>query len=271
MRELDGNLTWNDEDIDMTSYTDEDAWKDSDNANYLDDAPVSDSPDMTADPDTDEQEADTQDIFSARRATKLLLAKYPDAFSYDPKSMRLCQFLNPDKGLTEFGWLYLQMLAYSVSGKHYRYEDQASLNTLAVSDCAEWLDKKVRHFKGAIANLRAILYTRMRNTMSNNLYKDNRYLPTEDIVLDRNQSRADILLTEEDIDPVLLDYSFRDVKEAHILTVKLWDLSRGQRTPKRRAWLKYRLSCGLSLTGVIPRDSRTDTDDENTCCDDNDE
>ena len=131
------------------------------------------------------------------------------------------------------------MLAYSVSGKHYRYEDQSSMNTLAVSDCAYWLDKKVRHFNGKISNLRAILYTRMRNTMSNSLYKDNQYIPTEDTTLDRNFSPTTLVIECDEVDPFLLDYSFRDVKEARLLSLKLWCFHEGQKLPESRHWTSY--------------------------------
>lgn len=174
---------------------------------------------------SNDETLDLAAVFSARKATQLLLKKYPDAFKYDPKLMTLDKFLD-DKGLTEFGWLYIQMLAYSVSGKYYRNEDQNSLNTLAVSDCASWLNNKVRFFTGKISNLRAILYTRIRNTMSNSLYKDNKYLPTEDTVLDLN-AYNDKSIHTHGVSEEVLDYVFSNKEEAHAMTLKIFDLSRG--------------------------------------------
>ena len=239
MKELDGELRW--EDVDEIDYE----YEDEDSSSESSSSMSGESPESCTEPEEEDRDQDgqedleLQDFFSARRATKLLLSKYPDAFSYDPKSMRLDQFLAPESGLTEFGWLYLQMLAYSVSGKHYRYEDQSSINTLAVSDCAYWLDKKVRHFNGKISNLRAILYTRMRNTMSNSLYKDNQYIPTEDTTLDRNFSPTTLVIECDEVDPFLLDYSFRDVKEARLLSLKLWCFHEGQKLPESRHWTSY--------------------------------
>lgn len=239
MKELDGELRW--EDVDEIDYD----YEDEDSSSESSSSVSGDSPESCPEPEEEDrdqegqEDLELQDFFSARRATKLLLSKYPDAFSYDPKSMRLDQFLAPESGLTEFGWLYLQMLAYSVSGKHYRYEDQSSMNTLAVSDCAYWLDKKVRHFNGKISNLRAILYTRMRNTMSNSLYKDNQYIPTEDTTLDRNFSPTTLVIECDEVDPFLLDYSFRDVKEARLLSLKLWCFHEGQKLPESRHWTRY--------------------------------
>ena len=239
MKELDGELRW--EDVDEIDYE----YEDEDSSSESSSSMSGESPESCTEPEEEDRDQDgqedleLQDFFSARRATKLLLSKYPDAFSYDPKSMRLDQFLDPESGLTEFGWLYLQMLAYSVSGKHYRYEDQSSMNTLAVSDCAYWLDKKVRHFNGKISNLRAILYTRMRNTMSNSLYKDNQYIPTEDTTLDRNFSPTTLVIECDEVDPFLLDYSFRDVKEARLLSLKLWCFHEGQKLPESRHWTSY--------------------------------
>ena len=239
MKELDGELRWEDVDEIDYDYEDEDSSSES-SSSMSGESPESCHGSEEEDRDQEDQEdLELQDFFSARRATKLLLSKYPDAFSYDPKSMRLDQFLAPESGLTEFGWLYLQMLAYSVSGKHYRYEDQSSMNTLAVSDCAYWLDKKVRHFNGKISNLRAILYTRMRNTMSNSLYKDNQYIPTEDTTLDRNFSPTTLVIECDEVDPFLLDYSFRDVKEARLLSLKLWCFHEGQKLPESRHWTSY--------------------------------
>ena len=242
MKELDGELRW--EDVDEIDYD----YENEDSSSESSSSMSGESPESCHGPEEeerdqedqeDQEDLELQDFFSARRATKLLLSKYPDAFSYDPKSMRLDQFIAPDSGLTEFGWLYLQMLAYSVSGKHYRYEDQSSMNTLAVSDCAYWLDKKVRHFNGKISNLRAILYTRMRNTMSNSLYKDNQYIPTEDTTLDRNFSPTTLVIECDEVDPFLLDYSFRDVKEARLLSLKLWCFHEGQKLPESRHWTSY--------------------------------
>lgn len=246
MKELDGELSW--ENLEESDYDYEDG-DDSPESSFSRSDASSDLSSESEEGGTDQpvqEDLELQDLFSARRATKLLLSKYPDAFSYDPKSMRLDQFIAPESGLTEFGWLYLQMLAYSVSGKHYRYEDQSSLNTLAVSDCAYWLDKKVRHFKGKISNLRAILYTRMRNTMSNSLYKDNKYIPTEDTTLDRNFSPTTLVIECDEVDPVLLDYSFRDVKEARLLSLKLWCFHEGQKLPESRHWTSYRFGDGIT-------------------------
>ena len=237
MKELDGELRW--EDVDEIDYENEDSSSESSSSMSGESPESCHGPEEEDRDQEDQEDLELQDFFSARRATKLLLSKYPDAFSYDPKSMRLDQFLAPESGLTEFGWLYLQMLAYSVSGKHYRYEDQSSMNTLAVSDCAYWLDKKVRHFNGKISNLRAILYTRMRNTMSNSLYKDNQYIPTEDTTLDRNFSPTTLVIECDEVDPFLLDYSFRDVKEARLLSLKLWCFHEGQKLPESRHWTSY--------------------------------
>jgi hypothetical protein len=218
MYELNGELSW-----ETAEYVDDDTGEELDQ--FSDSQDQSDIDDGQDDYVSHDESLDLAAVFSARKATQLLLKKYPDAFKYDPKSMTLDKFL-ADKGLTEFGWLYLQMLAYSVSGKYYRNEDQNSLNTLAVSDCAAWLDGKVRFFTGKISNLRAILYTRIRNTMSNNLYKDNRFLPTEDTVLDLNAYNDKSIQTQGVSDEVL-DYVFNNKEEAHAMTLKIFDLSRG--------------------------------------------
>lgn len=217
MYELNGELSW-----ETAEYVDDETGEELDQ--FSDNKDQSDT-DVGQDDMSDDESLDMAAVFSARKATQLLLKKYPDAFKYDPKSMTLDKFL-ADKGLTEFGWLYLQMLAYSVSGKYYRNEDQNSLNTLAVSDCAAWLDGKVRFFTGKISNLRAILYTRIRNTMSNNLYKDNRFLPTEDTVLDLN-AYDDTSIHTQGVSDEVLDYVFNNKEEAHAMTLKIFDLSRG--------------------------------------------
>jgi hypothetical protein len=218
MYELNGELSW-----ETAEYVDDDTGEELDQ--FSDSQDQSDIDDGQDDYVSHDESLDLAAVFSARKATQLLLKKYPDALKYDPKSMTLDKLL-ADKGLTEFGWLYLQMLAYSVSGKYYRNEDQNSLNTLAVSDCAAWLDGKVRFFTGKISNLRAILYTRIRNTMSNNLYKDNRFLPTEDTVLDLNAYNDKSIQTQGVSDEVL-DYVFNNKEEAHAMTLKIFDLSRG--------------------------------------------
>lgn len=218
MYELNGELSW-----ETAEYVDDDTGEELDQ--FSDSQDQSDLDGGQDDSVSHDESLDLAAVFSARKATQLLLKKYPDAFKYDPKSMTLDKFL-ADKGLTEFGWLYLQMLAYSVSGKYYRNEDQNSLNTLAVSDCAAWLDGKVRFFTGKISNLRAILYTRIRNTMSNNLYKDNRFLPTEDTVLDLN-AYNDKSIQIQGVSDEVLDYVFNNKEEAHAMTLKIFDLSRG--------------------------------------------
>lgn len=237
MRELNGELSWDD-----ISYEDDFDLIGEDLDDFEDSHVCDDSFHEEGENPEEENQVELEYIFSARKATQILLKKYPDAFKYDPKSMTLDKFIKPTKGLTEFGWLYLQMLAYSVSGKYYRYEDQNSLNTLAVSDCAWWLDNKVRYYDGKISNLRAILYTRIRNTMSNTLYKDNKYIATEDTVLDRNAVPDTHVHNEgiEDSDFVL-DYVYRDLKEARLLTMRMWDLNRGiTRKRGRPSLVNYR-------------------------------
>ena len=93
MKELDGELSW--ENIEENNYDYEDG-EDSSESSFpmSEESPESCSETEYEDSDQEVQEdSEFQDLFSARRATKLLLSKYPDAFSYDPKSMRLVQFM----------------------------------------------------------------------------------------------------------------------------------------------------------------------------------
>ena len=108
MKELDGELRWEDVDEIDYDYENEDSSSES-SSSMSGESPESchgpEEEDRDQEDQEDQEDLELQDFFSARRATKLLLSKYPDAFSYDPKSMRLDQFLAPESGLTEFGWL----------------------------------------------------------------------------------------------------------------------------------------------------------------------
>ena len=90
----------------------------------------------------------------------------------------------------ELCWNYITTLSSVVVSKYFSkylvYFDRDDLISLAISDCVLFI-KKVRDLNHSdeIKNLRNVLFTRIRNTVSNFVFRSNKLVRTEDEVLDK--------------------------------------------------------------------------------------
>lgn len=140
---------------------------------------------------------------------------------------RICDFLT-DGLPNQQCWDYISTLANVVITKYfYKYLEhfnKEDLCSLAITDCVAFFKKVAASNSDAETNnLRNILFTRIRNSVSNFVFRSNRLVSTEDEVLDRYvvypksfEIKSDLIdmhdLTIDSID------SFRDI------SLRTWDL-----------------------------------------------
>ena len=90
----------------------------------------------------------------------------------------------------ELCWNYISTLSGVVVSKYFSkyliYFDREDLVSLAISDCASFINKvRELNHSDEIKNLRNVLFTRIRNTLSNFVFRSNKLVRTEDEVLDK--------------------------------------------------------------------------------------
>lgn len=98
-------------------------------------------------------------------------------------------FFTDDK-LNELCWNYISTLSDVVVSKYFSkylvYFDREDLVSLAISDCSTFINKvRELNHSDEIKNLRNVLFTRIRNTLSNFVFRSNKLVRTEDDVLDK--------------------------------------------------------------------------------------
>ena len=95
-----------------------------------------------------------------------------------------------DGKLNELCWNYISTLSDVVVSKYFSkylvYFDREDLVSLAISDCSTFINKvRELNHSDEIKNLRNVLFTRIRNTLSNFVFRSNKLVRTEDDVLDK--------------------------------------------------------------------------------------
>lgn len=140
---------------------------------------------------------------------------------------RICDFLT-DGIPNQQCWDYISSLASVVITKffskyldHFNKEDLCSL---ATTDCVTFFKKVVANNSDSdTGNLRNILFTRIRNSVSNFVFRSNRLVSTEDEVLDRHavypksfEIKSDLI----DMHDLIIDSieSYRDI------SLRTWEL-----------------------------------------------
>jgi hypothetical protein len=127
-----------------------------------------------------------------------------------------------DSAITEYGWKSIQNLSKTVCFRYYRTYDVDDLISLAITDLAEFLFL-LEKSDNIPRNIRNVLFTRARNTMSNYLYHRRKDVPTEDDLLDTQVSK------ECYTDELPIKYEFSTLEEAHLLSLKLWRMYEGEK------------------------------------------
>lgn len=149
--------------------------------------------------------------------------------SKDQPTLALSDFVI-DNEPTQFCWEYITTLASVVISKYFHkyleHFDREDLASLAISDATAFIIKVVKindNETNEIKNIRNLLFTRIRNTLSNFIFRSNKLVVTEDEVLDLNivypksyDFKHDLInLDELDIDSI---ESFRSI------SLKVWNL-----------------------------------------------
>lgn len=111
---------------------------------------------------------------------------------YKERKLSLQEFIKDDHP-TEFCWEYISTLSKVVIAKYFHkyldHFDKDDLTSLATSDAVGFMIKVVsinKNTDNEIKNIRNLLFTRIRNTLSNFIFRSNKLVSTEDSVLDLN-------------------------------------------------------------------------------------
>lgn len=146
--------------------------------------------------------------------------------STKPKCSTLSDFIVNSK-LTENGWVYIydlsQVVVLKYFHKYFNSFDKDDLIQLGVSDCASFLIK-LENSELEIRNIRNILFTRIRNTVSNYIFRSSKMISTEDTLMDLN-----IVTPFENEDSEDLCYNtenliFNNVDELRSTTLNSWKI-----------------------------------------------
>lgn len=125
-------------------------------------------------------------------------------------------------------WEYVSVLSSVVVSKYFSkyltHFDKDDLVSLAVSDCVAFV-KKVASLNRCdeIKNLRNVLFTRIRNTVSNFIFRSNKLIRTEDDVLDKFYVYPKSFeITSDLID--LQDLNIDSIDAFRSITLKVWEI-----------------------------------------------
>ena len=93
---------------------------------------------------------------------------------------------------TEFCWSFVTKLSNAIVSKYFSkyatFFSREELTQLAICDSVEFAKKLYSlDVGGSIGNLRNVFFTRIRNTLSNFVFRSNRLVPTEDITIELNK------------------------------------------------------------------------------------
>jgi hypothetical protein len=115
--------------------------------------------------------------------------------------------------------------------RYYRKHDTEDLISMAIPDLAEFLIV-LEKSEDVPRSIRNVLFTRARNSMSNYLYHRRKDVPTEDEILDSHISKE-----YEDDKEDTPSYDFTTLEEAHLLSLKLWRLYKGEKDDSMDLWV----------------------------------
>ena len=129
---------------------------------------------------------------------------------------------------TDLCWKYISTLSKVVVSKYFskylEHFDKDDLTSLAISDAVGFIKKVSTQRKDEdIKNIRNVLFTRIRNTLSNFVFRSNRLVSTEDEILDRqvvypksNELKSDLI--------DLHDLSIDSMDAFRTVSLRTWNL-----------------------------------------------
>lgn len=105
---------------------------------------------------------------------------------------KLSEFVSDGKA-TDFCWEYISTLVKVIIAKYFNkylwHFDKDDLASLAIADAVAFILKvSSNQVDDDIKNVRNVLFTRIRNTLSNFIFRSNKLISTEDSILDINAS-----------------------------------------------------------------------------------
>lgn len=125
-------------------------------------------------------------------------------------------------------WNYISVLSNVVVSKYFSkylaHFDKEDLVSLAVSDCVAFVKKVASLDKSdEIKNLRNVLFTRIRNTVSNFVFRSNKLIRTDDEVLDKFYVYPKSFeITSDLID--MHDLNIDSIDAFRLITLKVWNI-----------------------------------------------
>lgn len=125
--------------------------------------------------------------------------------------------------ISEYGWRYIRNLSKTVVHRYFKYRDIEDLISMATVDLAWFILNVIIGSDDVPRSLRNVLFTRARNTCTNSINHNGRSEPTDDEILSKNQSNYNA--DDYDTD---LDYKFNTRAEAHLLSLKIWNIYNGK-------------------------------------------
>lgn len=149
---------------------------------------------------------------------------------YKEQALSLNDFVHNNEP-TQLCWDYICTLSKVVIAKYFYkyldYFDKDDLASLATSDAVGFIVKviTINGTGNEIKNIRNVLFTRIRNTLSNFIFRSNRLVSTDDEILDLNVvyfksfNNTDDIIDFEDLNITSID-SFRTV------SLNIWKLFR---------------------------------------------
>ncbi len=129
---------------------------------------------------------------------------------------------------TELCWKYISTLSKVVVSKYFakylEHFDKDDLVSLAISDAVAFMKiVAVRKTDDDIRNIRNVLFTRIRNTLSNFVFRSNRLVSTDDTILDKQivypkstELRSDLI--------DLHDLSIDSLDSFRTVSLRTWNL-----------------------------------------------
>ena len=125
--------------------------------------------------------------------------------------------------VSDYGWKYLRNLSTTVVYRYFKYRDIEDLISMATLDLAWFILNVLIGSDDVPRSLRNVLFTRARNCCTNSINHNSRTDPTDDETLAKNQSEYST--DDYDID---LEYKFSTRTEAHLLSLKIWNIYTGR-------------------------------------------
>ena len=121
--------------------------------------------------------------------------------------------------ISDYGWKYIRGLSKTVVYRYFNYREIEDLVSMATLDLAWFILNVLIGSDDYPRSIRNVLFTRARNCCTNSINHDRRSEPTDDETLFNRKGKQ-----EADDYEIPIEYKFNTRAEAHILSLKIWDI-----------------------------------------------